>query len=93
MKKKFTKIKRKQGVDKMDGKLDIDSFEKAINDLNKNLSDVCLLFRANMPLLSTDATQETKENLIFFWVFNSFIFDIFLKFFIKIIVVTIAFPK
>ena len=48
----------------MDGKLDIDSFEKAINDLNKNLSDVCLLFRANMPLLSTDATQETKENCV-----------------------------
>ena len=48
----------------MDGKLDIDSFEKAINDLNKNLSDVGLLFRANMPLLATDATQETKENCV-----------------------------
>ena len=41
----------------MDGRLDIDSFEKAINGLNKNLSDVGLLFRANMPLLATDATQ------------------------------------
>lgn len=51
-------------VDTMDGKLDIDSFEKAINGLNKNLSDVGLLFRANMPLLATDATQETKENCI-----------------------------
>ena len=42
----------------MDGRLDIDSFEKAITGLNKNLSDVGLLFRANMPLLATDATQE-----------------------------------
>ena len=48
----------------MDGRLDIDSFEKAINGLNKNLSDVGLLFRANMPLLATDATQETKENCV-----------------------------
>ena len=48
----------------MDGKLDIDSFEKAINGLNKNLADVGLLFRANMPLLATDATQETKENCV-----------------------------
>lgn len=48
----------------MDGRLDIDSFEKAINGLNKNLADVGLLFRANMPLLATDATQETKENCI-----------------------------
>ncbi|SFL40031.1 hypothetical protein SAMN02910297_00786 [Methanobrevibacter olleyae] len=48
----------------MDGKLDIDSFEKAINGLNKNLNDVGLLFRANMPLLATDATQETKENCV-----------------------------
>ena len=48
----------------MDGKLDVDSFEKAINGLNKNLSDVGLLFRANMPLLATDATQETKENCV-----------------------------
>ena len=48
----------------MDGKLDIDSFEKAITGLNKNLSDVGLLFRANMPLLATDATQETKENCV-----------------------------
>ena len=30
----------------MDGRLDIDSFEKAITGLNKNLSDVGLLFRA-----------------------------------------------
>ena len=48
----------------MDGRLDVDSFEKAINGLNKNLSDVGLLFRANMPLLATDATQETKENCV-----------------------------
>ena len=48
----------------MDGRLDIDSFEKAITGLNKNLSDVGLLFRANMPLLATDATQETKENCV-----------------------------
>ncbi len=48
----------------MDGRLDIDSFEKAINGLNKNLADVGLLFRANMPLLTTDATQETKENCV-----------------------------
>ena len=29
----------------MDGKLDIDSFEKAINGLNQNLGQVGLLFR------------------------------------------------
>ena len=44
----------------MDGKLDVDSFEKAINGLNQNLNNVGLLFRANMPLLATDATQETN---------------------------------
>ena len=48
----------------MDGRLDVDSFEKAINGLNKNLNDVGLLFRANLPLLSSEATQETKENCV-----------------------------
>ena len=48
----------------MDGRLDVDSFEKAINGLNQNLNNVGLLFRANMPLLATDATQETKENCV-----------------------------
>ena len=48
----------------MDGKLDIESFEKAINGLNKNLSDVSLIFRANMPLLASEATLEAKENCV-----------------------------
>ena len=48
----------------MDGKLDIDSFEKAINGLNKNLYDVGLLFRANLPLLESEASQAAKENCV-----------------------------
>lgn len=48
----------------MDGKLDINSFEKAINGLNQNLGQVGLLFRANMPLLGSEATKETKENCV-----------------------------
>lgn len=48
----------------MDGKLDIDSFEKAINGLNKNLNEVGLIFRANMPLLASEANQAAKENCV-----------------------------
>ena len=48
----------------MDGKLDIDSFEKAINGLNKNLYDVGALFQANMPLLASEASQAAKENCV-----------------------------
>lgn len=63
-KKQFTNTKELKVEDKMDGRLDVDSFEKAINGLNQNLNNVGLLFRANMPLLATDATQETKENCV-----------------------------
>ena len=48
----------------MDGKLDIDSFEKAINGLNRNLYDVGMLFRANMELLASEASQASKENCV-----------------------------
>jgi len=48
----------------MSGKLDIDSFEKAINGLNKDLGEVGLIFRANMQLIASEATQETKENCV-----------------------------
>ena len=48
----------------MSGELDVDSFEKAINGLNENLGQVGLLFKANMPLIGSEATQETKENCI-----------------------------
>ena len=48
----------------MDGKLDIDSFEKAINGLNRNLYDVGMLFRANMELLASEASQAAKENCV-----------------------------
>ncbi len=48
----------------MSGELDVDSFEKAINGLNQNLNQVGLLFRANMPLIGSEATIETKENCL-----------------------------
>ncbi|WP_297981671.1 hypothetical protein [uncultured Methanobrevibacter sp.] len=48
----------------MDGKLDIDSFEKAINGLNKDLNEVAIIFRANAPLLASEASQAAKENCV-----------------------------
>ena len=44
----------------MSGELDVDSFEKAINGLNENLGQVGLLFKANMPLIGSEATQERR---------------------------------
>ena len=45
-------------------KLNVDLFEKSINGLNKNLSVAGGIFQANIRILGTEATQETKENAV-----------------------------
>ncbi|MCQ2976862.1 MAG: hypothetical protein MJ232_02500 [archaeon] len=45
-------------------KLNVDLFEKSINGLNKNLSVLGGIFRVNITILATDATEETKKNAV-----------------------------
>lgn len=45
-------------------KLNVDLFEKSINGLNKNLSVAGGIFQANIRILGTEATEETKMNAV-----------------------------